>query len=525
MEQDFYRDELEQMLRETSDKFKMYPSSKVWSSIYNDLNPGNKWPSLTVLLLFILAFVYIDTNKKFTKSPINPSSGFSATNTGLIVNPGKPSRFGYWHPIERCSSGFSSSIMAVAQDQTAHLYSNRGVPKVFDTQKKLIKLSMRGYSASKSQLFSPFKQALNERKARNQTCEIFNPKSSIASVDMFYSDISESTILNLIDVGSANISTSQGYYMPDTSTAAASLEKSLQTSSSIPMGASEAGIFGLAVEKISKVNKPLRFSVTAPDEDKAWIEDFVLHHHVKRSKWRSNLSLQYHISPSVGYRILYKNSDFKPTNGLLLRSVDNSMVLNQQAALNTEAGASVILQLRKNIRLKAGIQLNYNNYITHAHELSHPVQTSVLLNDLHNGNLMSSAYTSTYGNILGSNFSRLNNRTIQLSLPIGFDYKILGNDRLKWYFGASVQPSFVSSGNAYLVSSDYKYFVDDPSMIRKWNINTGVETFASIKINDLFHFNIGPQFRYQLLSTYSKEYTFSEKLYNVGLKFGMTKNL
>lgn len=525
MEQDFYRDELEQMLRETSDEFKMYPSSKVWSSIYNDLHPGNKWPSLTVLLLFILAFIYIDTNKKFAKNPINPSSGFSATDTGLIINSGKPSRFGYWHPIESYSSGYSSGVMAVSKDQTARLFSNRGGQKLFDTQKNLIILSRGEISASKPQFFSPMKQGGKERKGRNQSCEIFNTKSSIASAVMLSSDKSETSNLNPKYEVSADIRTSHGYHLPDTSTAAEPFEKFLQASSYLPQETSGAGNFGFAAAKISKVYKPRRFPDVAQDEDKAWIEDFVLHHHVKRSKWRSNLSLQYYISPSVGYRILYKNSDFKPSNGLLLRSVDNSMVLNQQAALNTEAGASAILQLRKNIRLKAGIQLNYNNYITHAHELSHPVQTSVLLNDLHNGNLMSSAYTSTYGNILGSNFSRLNNRTIQLSLPIGFDYKILGNDRLKWYFGASVQPSFVSSGNAYLVSSDYKYFVDDPSMIRKWNINTAVETFANIKINDLFHFNIGPQFRYQLLSTYSKEYTLSEKLYNVGLKFGMTRKL
>jgi hypothetical protein len=138
---------------------------------------------------------------------------------------------------------------------------------------------------------------------------------------------------------------------------------------------------------------------------------------------------------------------------------------------------------------------------------------------------MSVAYNSNYGNVLGSNFNRLNNKTIQVSIPIAFDYKLLGNDQIKWYLGASFQPSFVSSGNAYLLSSDYKYFVDDPSMIRKWNFNTSVETFASVKMSERFHFNIGPQFRYQMLSTYSKEYTFSEKLYNVGIKLGITKKL
>ena len=62
-------------------------------------------------------------------------------------------------------------------------------------------------------------------------------------------------------------------------------------------------------------------------------------------------------------------------------------------------------------------------------------------------------------------------------------------------------------------------------MLRKWNVNAGVESFISFKTKSGADINLGPQFRYQLLSTYSKQYTYTEKLYNIGFKLGITKKL
>ena len=58
----------------------------------------------------------------------------------------------------------------------------------------------------------------------------------------------------------------------------------------------------------------------------------------------------------------------------------------------------------------------------------------------------------------------------------------------------------------------------------KWNINAGIETFLSYKLNNGIIINAGPQLRYQLLSTYDKNYSYDEKLYNLGVKMGITRN-
>ena len=135
------------------------------------------------------------------------------------------------------------------------------------------------------------------------------------------------------------------------------------------------------------------------------------------------------------------------------------------------------------------------------------------------------AYNSFHGNVLGSNLNSLNNKTYQVSIPIGLNYKLMGTDKVKWYVGGTVQPTFITGGNVYLISADNKNFVQDPSMLRTWNMNSSLETFASINTASGININIGPQFRYQLLSSYSKRYTYTEKLYNVGIKLGMTKKL
>ena len=109
------------------------------------------------------------------------------------------------------------------------------------------------------------------------------------------------------------------------------------------------------------------------------------------------------------------------------------------------------------------------------------------------------------------------------SIPIGFAIKLSGNNKLEWFAGATVQPTFVMGGKAYLISADRRNYVVDASLIRKWNINTGFETYINYKF-DGFTLQAGPQFRYQLLSTYYKRYTVNENLSNVGLKLGIVKS-
>jgi hypothetical protein len=61
-------------------------------------------------------------------------------------------------------------------------------------------------------------------------------------------------------------------------------------------------------------------------------------------------------------------------------------------------------------------------------------------------------------------------------------------------------------------------------MYRKWNISGGVEAFLSYRVGNI-RWQIGPEFRYQLKSTYTSQSFISENLKTYGLKIGITKML
>ncbi len=102
MERKFYTDEFEDLIKESADDFKMYPSKKVWQGLYNDLHPGRRWPSLVVTFAFIFGLLTIShLNTQQLRQPDidhsilpeskinfsnNNSAAISSTSAGLPFN-------------------------------------------------------------------------------------------------------------------------------------------------------------------------------------------------------------------------------------------------------------------------------------------------------------------------------------------------------------------------------------------------------------------------------------------------------
>ena len=92
MERKFYTDDFEQLLKERSDEFRMYPSKRVWHSIYNDLHPGRKWPSVAVSMLLIIALLLVsywnsndnNSSKVTTASTIDGSQNISIADNSVL---------------------------------------------------------------------------------------------------------------------------------------------------------------------------------------------------------------------------------------------------------------------------------------------------------------------------------------------------------------------------------------------------------------------------------------------------------
>ncbi|MEO6584497.1 MAG: hypothetical protein ABIO05_09245, partial [Ferruginibacter sp.] len=183
---------------------------------------------------------------------------------------------------------------------------------------------------------------------------------------------------------------------------------------------------------------------------------------------------------------------------------------------------SIIYSVSRFLKARAGVQVNYTNYRVNAFVLNHPTFTSLLLNE-HNLPVVSTR-TTNLANTTGPSSTYINNNSYQLSIPLGVDFKIAGNQQLSLFASGTLQPTYVFAGNTYLVSADLKNYVADQSFTRRFNLNAGVGAYLSFKTKSGVVINAGPQFRYQLLSSYNKKYSYNEILYNKGFKIGMTKN-
>lgn len=244
----------------------------------------------------------------------------------------------------------------------------------------------------------------------------------------------------------------------------------------------------------------------------------------KASKFKWQLSF----SPTISYRRLTSGLGqitevFRgfPYSTVQTKTSVNDLVAHKPA-IGAEVGASLIYKLSDNFILKGGLQLNYSRYQLSAYSSKPEIATLALHNNW--GGTDSVNLVSTLKNYEGNGSSWLNNEYLQISMPIGFEWSVIGNSTLKWNIAASAQPVYNFANNTYLLSTDFKYYVQNPSLIRKWNINAGVETFVSYDMGS-FKWQVGPQLRYQLMSSYKNAYPIKEYMVDFGFKIGVTKTL
>lgn len=221
----------------------------------------------------------------------------------------------------------------------------------------------------------------------------------------------------------------------------------------------------------------------------------------------NNVTWTYYVTPSFSYRHL---SDDK---------INNSVI--HKARIGYEAGTEMSFNILKKLQFTTGLQLNYSGYNIKANNV-HPIIATLILNSETQGQYNVYSTMSHYGNSTGTEFTRLKNYSLQASLPIGLQYVFAANDNIKFSAAAAFQPSFIIASQAYLLSTDKKNYLTAPDLFRKWNMNTSFTTYVSFTSNS-FNWQIGPQMRYQLLSTYSKRYQDKEHLINYGIRVGISK--
>lgn len=243
---------------------------------------------------------------------------------------------------------------------------------------------------------------------------------------------------------------------------------------------------------------------------------------------KSKFHWQLFFSPTISYRKLTSgvsqiNEVFRGSPFSIVEESNSvSDLVTHRPAAGAEIGANLTYKLADNLLIKTGLQLNYSRYQLKAF-IAKPEETTLAVIAKPTG-VDSINVISTLQNYAGRGASWFNNEYLQISMPIGIEWGVLGNSVLRWNIAASAQPVYNFANNVYLLSTDFSRYGQDPSLIRRWNINAGVETFVSYNMGS-FRWQAGPQLRYQLMSSYKNQYPIKEYLVDFGFKIGVTKTL
>ncbi len=220
------------------------------------------------------------------------------------------------------------------------------------------------------------------------------------------------------------------------------------------------------------------------------------------NKIKKNSNWQFYVTPTISYRNLsghasnasYQYSQyFMSTNAPFATDVRDAV--NHQPGLGLEIGTSLFYPITKRLTFKAGIQANYNHYLIKA--------------------FSSIPEIATYGM---NNFSGA-------TIPIGFDYRVLGNKKVNLSIASTMQPSYVFANYSYLISTNLKNYAKAPSLNRNLNVNGAVEASINITTSRSLTWSIAPQYRYQMFSSFKNKYPIRENLMDFGIKFGVIKSI
>jgi hypothetical protein len=420
----YSKEEMDELLKEKSDQYLLYPSDRVWKNIHKELHPSNGWryASLTVLFLFI-ASVSIQVKKnELSKGVMNQKASLyqfiSSPSSDLANNTLRlPELF---IPVQ--VSGLSKDPLSIQQ------LSDRISPAI-----------------------------INERSLALELPQQIAGRPTLIPT-------------------------------PDVSLTAATPKEEKKHSLSETID--------LVVTTAKKISKDIKWQVYG--------------------------------GPSVGYRRLeghatrniYQYAVYSlSTNAVFARDVKD--VVNHKPAMGFELGTAMIYPLSKRLSIRTGIQANYSQYQIKAFS-SIPEIATYAVNNSSSGTALSAV--SMYRNNEGLSPATIQNEHYMLSIPMGLDYRVSGNEKLNFSVGSSIQPTYVFANYSYLLSSNLQNYAKEPSLNRNWNINGAVEASVNFEHKG-YRWSIAPQFRYQLLSSFKDKYPVKENLMDMGIKIGIIKTI
>ena len=209
------------------------------------------------------------------------------------------------------------------------------------------------------------------------------------------------------------------------------------------------------------------------------------------------------------------------SSSLIIRGNQNSIGMTYNSRMGFETGTEMSYTFWKKLQFITGIHFSYSGYNVVSNQV-HPTFATLVLKQETSGLPYSKGYMTHYGNGQSQNQISLSNYSFQISIPVGLQQALFENKKIRIDIATTIEPSYVLNSNAFLISSNERYYVKDPELLRKINLSSHAGTFVTLKTQK-FKWQLGPTVRYQLLSTYQKTYPVKEHLLDYGIRIGISK--
>lgn len=474
MEDNFNNSDFEQFVKQNADQYRMFPSEKVWKNIHYALHTRRRWYGLglTVLLLTagIVTWVMLSPSVRSNGALSYNAAGVSQnkpteqknTKTPILITADKP-------------ADDKTHFITTADNLNKNLFisgTENNVTDNNDYEKNTVSPVLPNInepdvsSSSSVQIELPAKPAFIYNK---QTI----PEKPVSN-----------EIVNKVKNISPLISENKN------------ADKNVPEINPV---AEKGDIYPLSIESV--VNS------------------------YKHQRTGKKLSWEAYITPTISYRKLSENKAFinsaqatNNTTNYYTSVADINSLVTHKPDMGIQLGFNAGYPLTKSLKIVAGLQFNVSKYDIRVSYSTGDVAT-IALNT--GGGANSVSTISNYRNTSnGTKADWLRNFYFSASVPVGVELKLSGNNKAQLGVIGTVQPTYILSDRAYLLTTDYKNYAEVPSLTRKWNMSTSFEIYAGVSTGKI-NWRVGPQVRYQLKSSYVAKYPFKEHLFDFGLKLGV----
>lgn len=488
MEHNFDNRDFERFVRQNADQYRMFPSEKVWGEIHATLHTRKRrWYVIGLSLLFITTI--------------------SVTAIMLLQNNRKGPGIAALHQL----SAFPQNADPLAEQTTVAPIHAVGPVQTKNT-------------------VNPFIQVPATSSAEPDAVNNIDPSAPAPITAFFPMNNKQDPATTPESSGNSRSETIQSSVILPDETAKMTKRKDIQqpaaaTAITAPATDPVNNIISANPEPSTKATASTTAAVpdnkTEPDQ-LPLIPSRETAKAVVKLKTSRKPVWQLYFTPTVSYRSLSENMEYLSAarynsivnggNAVIYPSDVNTMV-NHRPDLGFQLGLRSAIPFSPWFKFTAGFQLSVSKYDIKAYQ--HPAElATIALTD------RSVSTVSNFRNTNGYKENWLRNFYFSASIPVGLELKM--SDGNKNYFGiaGTLQPTYVLDNRAYLITADYKNYAEMPSLTRRWNMNTSFEVFTQQRTGKL-NWRVGPQVRYQLMSSFSKDYPIKEHLFDFGLKLGI----